>query len=69
MLYRTHFQNPPGVGPSFGITVDDETMTWVSDPPGNDLTKPITAYFSRGGPIGSGKQFEVLPGGKARLIK
>lgn len=69
MLYRTHFQSPPGAGQSFGITINDEAMTWESDPTGHDLTEPVTAYFSRGGPPGSGKQFQVLPGGRARAVK
>lgn len=63
MTYRTHFAN------QFGIVVDAEKMTWTSDPPGNDLPRPYVLYFSRGGPIGSGKQFEVFPGGRARLVK
>ena len=70
MRYSNHLQNPPGLQqPSFTITVDDETMTWVSDPPGDDITKPLTTYFSCGGPPGSGKRFQVFPGGRARLVK
>ncbi len=69
MLYRMHYATAPGIGPSFGIVVDDATMTWTSDPPGHDINQPVTGYFTRGGPIGSGKQFQVCPGGKASEIK
>lgn len=70
MRYRCHFQNMGG-GLAFGIVVDDEALTWESDPPGNELPKPFAAYFSRegaGNPIGSGKRFEVMPGGRARPV-
>jgi hypothetical protein len=68
MIYRMHFSDMARAR-AFGIVVDDETLTWASDPAGHDLTEPITGYFSRGGPVGSGKQFEVFPGGRARLTK
>jgi hypothetical protein len=69
MLYSCHFSDLPNQR-AFGIVVDDETMTWTSEPPGQEIPAVWTGYFSRqgGGPIGSGKQFEVLPGGKARLV-
>ena len=69
MKYRTHFSDMAHQR-AFGIIVDEETMTWTSDPPGNDISEPITAYFSRegGGPIGSSKQFEVFPDGHAHAV-
>jgi hypothetical protein len=68
MKYRTHLSDMARQR-AFGIIVDDQTLTWVSDPPGNDIAEPFTSYFTRegGGPIGSGRQFKVLPGGQARL--
>ena len=69
MLYRLHYATPPGLGPSFGIVVDDSTMTWTTDPAGYTLDKPVPGYFTCGGPIGSGKQFVAHPGGKATLLK
>lgn len=68
MKYRTHFSDMANQR-AFSIVVDDETLTWVSDPPGKDLFEPVTAYFTRvgGSPIGSGKQFEAFPGGKVRI--
>jgi hypothetical protein len=55
----------------FSIVVDDETLTWTSVPPGHDVEKPLSAYFTAEGiaPIGSGKWFEVRPGGQARLVQ
>lgn len=67
MLYRTHHGGAPGVKPSFGIAVDDETMRWTSEPAGHDLEQPlIGVYLSRGGPPGSGKVFDLFPGGEVR---
>ena len=54
---------------SFGIVVDEETMTWISDPPGIDIAESIVGYFGKGGPLWSGKQVEILPGGFARSIE
>lgn len=66
MLYSAHNAGLPGLKSSFTITVDDETMTWVSSPPGHDLEKPMLGvYMSRGGPPGSGKAFDLFPGGCA----
>jgi hypothetical protein len=57
-MYRTHYGGAPGVEPSFGIVVDSDSLTWTSDPPGNDLRKPMLLYFTGGDhSIGSGKQF------------
>ena len=53
----------------FGIVVDDETMKWVSDPPGRELLRPERFQFSSSGAIGSGKEFEVHPGGRALEVK
>jgi hypothetical protein len=63
MTYRTHYPN------QIGIVVDAGKMTWTSDPPGNNIQQSYVLYFSRGGPVGSGKRFEVFPGGRARLVK
>ena len=70
MRYRNHIQDM-GHGRTFAIIVDDRSLTWVSEPVGNDISTPMTLYFTQegGGPIGSGKQFEVLPGGGARQVK
>jgi hypothetical protein len=70
MTYRGHLQDLAH-GQSFGIVIDDETMTWSSDPPGGTIERPMTTYFPRegGGPPGSGRNFEVLPGGKVRSVK
>jgi hypothetical protein len=65
-IYRTHYVDP--IHGSFGIVVDDETMTWTSDPPGRSLEKAVTAYFSRGGPPGSGRTFTVLPNGGVQPV-
>ena len=68
MLYRVHNAGAPGVKPSFGIVVDDETMTWSSDPPGHDLDQALFGvYASRGGAPRSGKAFDLFPGGRAEL--
>lgn len=67
MLYACHWGGLPGVKPSFTITIDDETMTWKSTPPGHDLEKRETMLFSRGGPIGSSKMFTVHPGGRVTV--
>lgn len=67
MRYRMHYANP--IHGSFGIVVDDETLTWVSDPPGRDISEPIrSAYFAREGvnPPGSGRLFTIFPGGRAQ---
>jgi hypothetical protein len=70
MLFRGHWAGLPGIKPGFGVVVDDETMTWRSDPPGHDLEQPFTAYFPRqDGALHKGKNFEVLPGGRAREVK
>lgn len=68
MLYRSHFTGRPNDA-SFGITVDCETLTWVSEPPGHDLALPHRAYFSASGSVGSGKELEVRPGGRAIEVK
>lgn len=67
MKYHNHIQDM-GQGRSFTIIVDDQTMTWTTEPPGNNIAKPLTLYFSLkgGGPIGSGRNFTVLPGGRAQ---
>jgi hypothetical protein len=68
--YRNHYGGAPGVLPSFGIVVDSETETWTSDPPGHDIPRPMVLYFTGGDhAIGSGKQYEVYPGGRARFVK
>jgi hypothetical protein len=69
MRYHNHVSDLPH-GRAFRITVDDETLTWESDPPGNDISEAMTLYFTREGtnPPGSGKQFQVLPGGRAKLV-
>jgi hypothetical protein len=51
---------------NFGVTIDDEKMTWTSNPPGKTISKPMTLYFSRGGPVGSGREFTILPDGTVR---
>jgi len=69
-LYRIHYGGLPGVEPSFGIVVDSDTNTWMSDPPGHDIPKPMLTYFTGGDhSMYSGKQFEVFPGGRARFVK
>lgn len=69
-IYSNHNAGLPGVEPSFRIDVDSESLTWKSDPPGHDLPKPVLLYFTGGDrSIGSGKQFEVLPGGRARFVR
>jgi hypothetical protein len=68
MLYSVHNAGLPGQKPSFTITVADETMTWFSSPPGHDLETPMCGvYMTRGGPPGSGKRFDLFPGGRAQL--
>lgn len=68
MKYATHNQDP--INGSFGITVDYETMTWTTTPPGHDIREPMLGvYMSRGGLPGSGKAFDLFPGGKACLHK
>jgi hypothetical protein len=59
-VYAMHWNN------QFNILVDDEALTWTSDPAGRAILEPITGYFSRGGSIGSGKYFTVFPGGRAK---
>lgn len=67
-LYRMHFQNV-AMGVSFGIVVDSEKLTWTSDPPGNDIPQPMDGYFTgEDHSIGSGKRFEIFPGGRARFV-
>jgi len=60
----------------FHITVDDATatadgnMTWTTNPPGRDIREPMLGvYMSYGGPVGSGKAFDLYPGGRARFHK
>ncbi len=72
MHYRSHYGGAPGIFPSFGIIVDDQTMTWTTDPLGNDIPKPMMGVpFTREGssPIGSGKAFDLFPGGRAQLSR
>jgi hypothetical protein len=72
MRYRGHYAGAVGVFPSFGIIVDDQTMTWTTDPQGNDIPEPMMGVpFTREGssPIGSGRAFDLFPGGKARPSK
>jgi len=67
MKYYSHRAALPGVSPSFMLIVDDETMTWESDPLENDVRSPIlNLRFSREGdrPIGSGKYFNIFPDGR-----
>jgi hypothetical protein len=67
MRYRMHYSHP--IHGSFGIVVDDESMTWVSDPPGTEIAERIdAAYFSREGvnQPGSGRVFTLFPGGRAQ---
>ena len=67
MKYSGHIGTHPR-GSNFRWTVDDETMTWESEPPGRTISKPVLGiYGSHGGPPGSGKAFDLLPGGTARL--
>lgn len=51
---------------NFGVTIDDEKMTWTSNPPGRVIAKPMKLYTSSGGPPGSGKQFTIMPDGTVR---
>ena len=67
MLYANHISNP--VGESFLALVNDETLTWESQPPGKDIPKPMTLYFSCHGALGSGKNFTIFPGGRAEHAK
>jgi len=68
MKYSGHY-NDPAHG-SFGITVDDETMTWVSNPPGRDLREAKQdVRLNKGGTPGAGKSFDLFPGGRAQLHK
>lgn len=72
MKYRFHNGGAPGVLPSFGVIIDDESMTWRSDPAGHDLSKPIFGQYAvREGdaPLGSGKTFDVYPGGRVQESK
>jgi hypothetical protein len=68
MRFYAHI-NDPILG-SFGMTIDEDTMTWSSTPPGHDIREPmIGAYFKLVGepPPGrvfAGKNFDVYPGGK-----
>lgn len=66
--YRAHLQNV--LGHSFGIVVDSDDNSWTSDPPGYDIPRSMVAYFTGGDhAIGSGKQFEIYPGGMARFVE
>jgi len=42
-------------------------MTWISDPPGNDVLTIVPSIYGReiGGP--SGDLFNIFPGGKVTL--
>jgi hypothetical protein len=71
MIYRMHFSDMAHVR-TFGVVVDDETMTWTSDPKGEDLERPIIGALyavEGGGPIGSSKRFDVFPGGRAAISR
>jgi hypothetical protein len=62
----------PGGAPDFWVVIDGDTLTWVSDPPGHTINEPIILYFpleGAAGAIGSGKQFQVLPEGRVRLLE
>jgi rhodanese-related sulfurtransferase len=54
------------IGGNYNVTVDDEKMAWTSNPPGRKIDKPVTLYCSRGGPVGSGKRFTILPDGSVK---
>jgi len=69
-IYSNHHAGLPGVQPSFRIDVDSEALSWKSDPPGHDIQNPMVLYFAGGDhAIGSGKQFEIFPGGRARFVR
>jgi hypothetical protein len=63
-IYGSHVVD--NINGNFGVTVDDEKMTWTSNPSGRVIEKPITLYFSRGGPVGSGRKFTIFPDGGVR---
>jgi len=69
-IYSNFMAGLPGVKPSFRIDVDSEALAWKSEPPGDDVETPMVLYFTGGDhAIGSGKQFEVFPGGRARFVR
>jgi len=68
MKYAVHLKDT--VHGSFSITIDDETMTWVSNPPGHDLPQDMVgAHATKSGTPGPGKTFDLFRGGKATLHK
>ncbi len=70
MLYSAHNAGLPGLKSSFTITVDDETMTWVSSPPGHDLEKPMLGvYMSRGGPRAQERHSICFPAVAPRFLR
>jgi hypothetical protein len=63
--YRGHMAAEAVISkPSFAIIVDDETMTWESDPQAKDIEDSMTTYFTSVGEPGTGREFTVLPGGR-----
>ena len=70
MKYRTHMGGMPPGG-SFAIIVDSETMTWTTEPPDQNISKPFIGlrFVAEGGAIGSGKFFDITPDGRARRTK
>ena len=69
MLYRGQCQHPT-INESFAVIVDDDNGTWVSDPPGIELTEPGAFYFSAEGALMGSKikTFMLFPGGKASAL-
>lgn len=62
-IFRGHIQDH-AQGATFGIIIDERTLSWTSDPPEHDIRDAIEAYFTCGGPPGSGRWFRVFPGGR-----
>ncbi|MGR4064775.1 MAG: hypothetical protein ACLQPV_04935 [Vulcanimicrobiaceae bacterium] len=63
MLYSHHIHDPGGE--PFVVVVNDDTMTWASEPAGRTISKPRLLYFTHGGRRGSGRNFTIFPGGRA----
>jgi hypothetical protein len=72
MRYRNFQASMPGLKSGFTIIVDDESMTWQTEPPGKGISVLIEGlrFVEEGvAPIGSGKWFDILPNGTARETK
>jgi hypothetical protein len=67
MRYRAHYAGTPGVLPAFGIVVDDQSMTWVSDPSGYNIPEPMINLRTIGEGLAPGKYFDIFPDGTARI--